>query len=169
MQDQTDAGQVGYKTGWMQDRTDAGQAGSNTGWMHYSSVAQQHGCITGMMQDRVDAVQEGCRTGWMQDRTDRTGRMQPPFLQPSCLTGQLNCKTDYFPRKKKCMTACTKSLTYELKIDCRDELPFLPSKDIVVLRVNTPWTTIGSLQKDNFNPQYLYRSFRHRRSYTTYN
>ena len=96
MQDRYNALQVGCSTCAGHDvcRTSrmldsAGQEGSvqdgcRTSRMNYSMDVLQHGCITGMMQDRVDAVQEGCRTGWMQDRTDRTGRMQPPFLQPSC-------------------------------------------------------------------------------------
>ena len=43
------------------------------------------------------------------------------------------------------------SLMYELKIKiyCLGELPFLPSNITVLLAVNTRWTTIGSLQKDN--------------------
>ena len=50
------------------------------------------------------------------------------------------------------MTACTKSLMYELKIGYWGELPFLPSNNIVGFVVNMQWKTIGSLQKDNLNP-----------------
>ena len=77
-----------------------------------------------------------------------------PHLQGSltaCLTGQLNWKMDYFPCENvhDCMH---KKLDVRIEIFCRGELPFLPSNNIVVLVVNTWWTTTVWLQKDNLNP-----------------
>ena len=80
-----------------------------------------------------------------------TGILTDFWPMAICLIGQLNCNTNYFPCEKV-HDRMHESLMYELKINCWGELPFLSSNNIVVLVVNTQWTTIGSLQKENLNP-----------------